>query len=116
MSDIRNINLQRQRRWGDHWLTLAKLTGDDTYTTLCEIADDFLVTEPRDESGSDRGLNEGEPLFRFRLYGAEEVESLDLNAFNLALFAGTRYEVKTKERKLMRPPFVEITARPIGAI
>lgn len=114
MADVRNINFQRQRRWGDQRLTLAKLSGDDTQTTVCEIADDFLVREPRDESGSDRGLSEGEPLFEFRLYGKPEVESLDLNSFNLLLFAGTKFEARTKERILLLPPYVEITARPIG--
>ena len=114
MADVRSINFQRRRRWGNQSLTLAKLSGDDTYASACEIQKDFLVTEPRDESGSDRGLAEGEPLFEFRLYGQQEVNDLALDSFNLLLFAGIKYEVKTKERKLQTRPYIEITARPIG--
>lgn len=115
MADVRNINFQRQRRWGDAQLKLAVLTGDVTYDKVGIVQTDFLPMELRDESGSDRGIHQGEPLFLFRLYGATEVNGLDLNSFNLVLFAGTRYEVRTKERKLQVSPYVEITARPVGA-
>lgn len=114
MADIRHINFQRRRRWGSHTLKLARLTGDDTLTQVGVVQKDFLVTEPRDESGSDRGLAEGEPLFEFRLYGKKEVNDLELDSFNLLLFAGTKYEARTKERKLQTRPYIEITARPIG--
>lgn len=116
MSDIRHINFQRRRRWGSQSLTLASISGDDTYTSVYVVPQDFLATEARDESGSDRGLSPGEPLFEFRIYNRSEVQSFDLDSFNLVLFAGVRYEIQTKERKNFRRAYIEITARPIGTV
>ncbi len=114
MSDARHINFQQERRWGKQLLVLAALNGDDSYTVVQTLQKDYLVQEPLDQSGIKRESSEGESLFRFRLYGKSEVDSLNLNTFNLIVFAGTRYEVRTKERKRQARPVIEVTARPIG--
>ncbi len=107
MADIRRIDFQRRRVWGDERLRLAKITGDDSYQQVQEIAEGFLVREVTDEA-------ESEQRFEFRLYDCPE--QIDLATFNLLLFAGRRYEVQTKEFLQQRRPYVELLTRPIGTI
>lgn len=107
MADIRRINFHRKRVWGDQHLKLARITGDDSYQQVQEIAEDFLVRETKDEADS-------EQRFEFRLYGCPD--QIDLSTFNLVLFAGRRFEVMTKELRKQRRPYVELLTKPIGAI
>ena len=108
MSDLRRINFWRTRRWGDARLTLATITGDDTYIKVHEVITNFTARETRDEANA-----ETRQLFEFRLYGNPQL-AIDLTGFDLLLFSGRRLEVVSKELKKQRRSYVEITAKVIG--
>ena len=109
MADLRRHDYARRQQWGDQCVTFAKITGDDTYTTLFQIEEDYFASETRDDES-------GRIVFEFRCYTFEQVASDLWSQADLILFDERRMECASVELKRRTPAHYKVIALPIGAI